>query len=82
MAKKYMKGVNALIYGILGFIFTLGLTIYALGTLNNNINESSTNTFFTSILTKLTSTTGIIGAVVIIALIGLMFVAVPFLNRG
>ena len=77
-----MKGINALVMGILGFVFTLGITIYALGTLNTNINDTNTNTFFTSILSKLTSTTGIIGAVIVIALIGLIFVAAPFLmNR-
>ena len=76
-----MKGANALVYGLLGFIFTLGITIYAFGTLNTNINDTNTNTFFTNILSKLTSTTGIIGAVIVIALIGLIFVAAPFLMR-
>ena len=72
-----MYGVNAVVYGILGFIFVFGIVIFALGTLNENINESNTNEFFNALLPKLTGTAGVIGAVITIAIIGLMFYVLP-----
>ena len=75
-----MNGVNAVVYGILGFIFVFGIVIFALGTLNSNINETNTNEFFNTLLPKLTSTAGVIGAVITIAIIGLMFYVLPKLG--
>jgi len=53
-----------------------------LGTLKTSINTTETDTFFTSMITTLNSTTGVIGAVIVLGIIGLIFIVIPmFKNR-
>ena len=80
--KKALKGVTPVIFAVLGFIFVFGIVIFALGTLNQNINETNTNAFFNALLPKLTATSGVIAAVITIAIISIMFLVIPRLGVG
>jgi len=72
-----ISGTMTIVYGILTFIFVLGITIFMYGVLSDNLNDSSTQSFFSGMVDKLTSTVGIIGAVIILGLVSLMFVFLP-----
>lgn len=78
MKKLYNKKGNlAIVNAVIGFALFLGIMVYVFGVLKKSINTTETDTFFDAIVTQVTSTTGVIGAVVVLGIIGLIFVVIP-----
>jgi len=76
------KGNLGVVNAVIGFALFIGIMVYVFGTLKTSINTTETDTFFTSMITTLNSTTGVIGAVIVLGIIGLIFIVIPmFKNR-
>jgi len=71
------KGNLAVVNAVIGFALFLGIMVYVFGTLKSSINTTETDTFFDAMITKLNSTTGVIGAVIVLGIIGLIFIVIP-----
>jgi len=82
MKKLYNKKGNlAIVNAVIGFALFLGIMVYVFGVLKASINTTETDTFFDAIVTQLTSTTGVIGAVVTLGIIGIIFVVIPLFGN-
>lgn len=83
MKKLYNKKGNlAIVNAVIGFALFLGIMVYVFGVLKASINTTETDTFFDAIVTQLTSTTGVIGAVVTLGIIGIIFIVIPLFGGG
>jgi hypothetical protein len=71
------KGNLGIVNAVVGFALFLGIMVYVFGTLKTSINTTETDTFFDAIITTLNSTTGVIGAVVVLGIIGIIFIVIP-----
>jgi len=71
------KGNLGIVNAVVGFALFLGIMVYVFGTLKTSINTTATDTFFDAIITTLNSTTGVIGAVVVLGIIGIIFIVIP-----
>ena len=76
------KGNLGVVNAVIGFALFLGIMVYVFGTLKTSINTTNTDTFFDGIITQLSSTTGVIGAVVTLGIIGIIFIVIPLFNTG
>jgi len=79
--KLYKKGNLNVVNAVVAFALGLGIMIYVFGVLKNNLNDSDTSTFFSSIISKLTGTTAVIGAVITLAIVGIIFVVLPIIKK-
>jgi len=71
------KGNLAVVNAVVGFALFLGIMVYVFGTLKTSINTTETDTYFASIINTLNSTTGVIGAVITLGIIGIIFIVIP-----
>ena len=75
------KGNLGVVNAVISFALLLGIMVYVFGVLGNSLNDSNTQSFFSTIVTKLTSTTAVIGAVIILGILGLIFVVIPMFRK-
>ena len=76
------KGNLGVVNAVIGFALFIGIMVYVFGTLKTSINTTETDTFFNSMITTLNSTTGVIGAVVTLGIIGIIFIVIPLFGGG
>jgi len=76
------KGNLAVVNAVIGFALFLGIMVYVFGTLKTSINTTATDTYFDAVINSLSSTTGVIGAVVTLGIIGIIFIVIPLFGGG
>ena len=83
MRQIFNKRAQALgvVNGIIYFALFLGIMIFVFGTLKSNIDDNDTQTFLGNIVSSLSGTTGVIGAVVVLGIVGLIFVVLPMFRK-
>ena len=79
--KLRKKGNLGIVNAVVSFALLLGIMVYVFGVLGNSLNDSNTQSFFSTIVDKLTSTTSVIGAVVVLGILGLIFVVIPMFRK-
>jgi len=75
------KGNLQIVTGVVSFALFLGIMVFVFGVLEENLNDTGAGTFFSKIISTLTGTVGIIGAVIVLSLIGIIFVVIPLFRE-
>jgi len=75
------KGNLGLVNAVISFALMLGIMVYVFGVLGDSLNNTNTQNFFNSITEKLTGTTTVIGAVIVLGILSLVFVVIPMFRR-
>ena len=75
------RGNLGIVNAVISFALLIGIMVYVFGVLGQTLNDSNTQTFFTSITEKLTGTTAVFGAVITLGILSLIFVVIPMFRR-
>ena len=75
------RGNLGVVNAVISFALLIGIMVYVFGVLGSSLNDSNTQSFFSTIVDKLTSTTSVIGAVIVLGILALIFVVIPMFRR-
>jgi hypothetical protein len=75
--KSSKKGNLQIVTGVVSFALFLGIMVFVFGILGSNLNDTEASGFFSEVISTLTGTVGIIGAVIVLSLVGIIFVVIP-----
>jgi len=75
------RGNLGVVNAVISFALLIGIMVYVFGVLGSSLNDSNTQSFFSTIVDKLTSTTSVIGAVIVLGILGLIFVVIPMFRK-